>query len=56
MPRISNIEILSLPEQPVLYIRQQTAPAALPEVIGKGYGRLAAHLEKVGGNCLTFPL
>ena len=55
MPRISNIEILSLPEQAVLYIRQQTVPSALPDVIGSGYARLADVLEKTGGKLCDVP-
>lgn len=49
MPRISDIEILRLPEQAVLYIRQLTTPDALPYVISKGYERLSIYLESIGG-------
>ena len=55
MPRISDIQMLRLPKQPVLCIRCQTVPEALPEVIGKGYEKLAAHLEKIGGHLADIP-
>lgn len=55
MPRISDFAILRLPEQPVLRIRRQTAPAALPEVISTGYARLAAHLHALGGRLSDAP-
>lgn len=55
MPRISDIEILHLPEQPVLSIETRTTPDVLPDVIGKGYARLAAYLQKIDGRSSDVP-
>ena len=55
MPRISDIEILHLPEQPVLSIECVTTPDALPEVIGKGFAQLATYLEKINARLSDVP-
>ncbi len=55
MPRISPIEKLRLPQQPVLCISQQTTPEKLPEVIGRGYARLTEHLRNVQGHLADVP-
>ncbi len=48
MPIISHIELLSTPEQPALTIRTRASVDKLPEVIGNGFGALAAYLGSQG--------
>jgi len=48
MPKISNIEILEIPKQPILSIRVQTSVQDLPKRIGAGYGQMGEYLKKEG--------
>ncbi len=48
MTRVSNIEILSRSEQPVLSIRTTTKARHLPELIGESYRKIAAYLRECG--------
>lgn len=55
MPRITAIEMLNLPEQPVLRIRRTVAAAEIPNVIGPGYAELGAYLRRLGGEPADVP-
>ena len=48
MPRISDIELIKTPEQPVISIRARTPADKLPMVIGQAFGKLAAYLVSLG--------
>ncbi|MDR1701982.1 MAG: GyrI-like domain-containing protein [Sporomusaceae bacterium] len=48
MPRISSFEILEKEAQPAISIRTRSQAAKLPQVIGEGYGKLAAYLKESG--------
>jgi len=48
MPKISNIEILEKPEQPILSIRIRTSVSDLPKHIGAGYGKMEEYIKKEG--------
>lgn len=48
MPRISNIEILQLNDQPILSIRVKTQIEKLPALIGDSYCKIAAYMKEIG--------
>lgn len=48
MPRISSIELLKTPPQPVLSIRTRSPVDKLPMIISQGYGKIAAYLTQLG--------
>jgi len=47
MPKLSNIEMLKQPEQPILYIRTKTDMAGLPDVIGGGFTKISSYLKEL---------
>ncbi|MCL2862733.1 MAG: GyrI-like domain-containing protein [Methanimicrococcus sp.] len=55
MPKISNIEILEKPEQPILSIRLRTSVQELPKHIGACYGQMEEYLKKEGKRLSGIP-
>jgi len=48
MPRISSIEILKRPKQPILSIRTKTNVEKLPVIIEESYTKIGSYLEEIG--------
>jgi effector-binding domain-containing protein len=48
MPRVSSIEILKRPKQPVLSVKTKTNLESLPMLIGEVYGKIMSYLEEIG--------
>lgn len=48
MPRVSNIDILHLREQPALVIRTRSKMEDLPKVIGQSYHDILRYLNQLG--------
>ena len=55
MPKMSNIELLQLNEQPALSIRTTTQVEKLPALIGESYGKIAAYIKELGENFSDVP-
>lgn len=47
MPRVSSIEILKKPKQPVLSIRTKTNVETLPMLIGESYSKIESYFEEI---------
>lgn len=55
MPRMSEITLLKVNEQPTLVIRTTTRVENLPFVIGDSYHRIAEYLKELGELCADVP-
>ncbi len=55
MPRIADIALLHLAEQPTLAIRARTPVEGLPALIGQSYGKISQYLQELGETMADMP-
>ncbi|MDR0373911.1 MAG: GyrI-like domain-containing protein [Nitrososphaerota archaeon] len=55
MSRVSNFEVLSKREQPVIFIRTTTSVEKLPILIGESYEKMGAYLGELGAYLSDVP-
>ncbi len=55
MPRISNLEVLFLPQRPIIRITGKLGVQDFPAAIGAGFAALGRHVAAVGGKVAEVP-
>ena len=55
MPKMSNVELFELREQPTLTIRATVPAQGLPELIAKSYARIGEYLAELGVGICDVP-
>jgi effector-binding domain-containing protein len=55
MPKMTDIVLLQLGEQPTLSIRTRTQVEKLPVLIGESYGRIASYMQGLGESFSDVP-
>ncbi len=55
MPRVTDIALLKLPEQPTLCVRKTTRVEDLPMLIGQSYAKIATYLQEAGETMADVP-